>query len=75
MKKAKVVIPKSNKRADGSWVSKMQGDWLPLPEEALEQLGWVEGTELELVPIMGDSHVTQIIIRRKDSAGASREPK
>lgn len=72
MRKAKVIVPEPRKLADGVWVCKMTDDWLPFPAEALAQLGWKEGDELELVPIMGDSHVKQLIIRKKGSAGAER---
>lgn len=73
MKKGKVVIPEPKKREDGSWTSRIEGEWLPIPFEALELLGLKEGSEVELVPLTGDSHVKQLIIRRKDSTGAARE--
>ena len=35
-------------------------DWLPLSEDLLKQLGWTEGTEVEIVPIYGN----QLVVRR-----------
>ena len=66
-KAKKVVIKEPTKREDGSYITRIQDDWLPLPTELLGQLGWVEGTELEIVVITADSSVKQILIRKKDS--------
>lgn len=43
------------------YYTKLQDDWLPIPEPVLQYLGWTEGTEVEIVTITGD----QIVIRRK----------
>mgnify|MGYP001618455252 CR=1 FL=1 len=66
-KAKKVVIKEPTKREDGSWVVRVVDDWVPLPSELLTQLGWVEGTELEIVHIQGDSCVRQVLIRKKGS--------
>ena len=54
------------KVGDGKWFTKVQLDWIPVPAEALEQLGWDEGTELEAFIMYND----QIVIRRKGALSA-----
>ena len=49
-------------KAGKVWICRVMGDWLPLPEEALKELGWVEGTEVEMFPIAGTQ---QIIVRKR----------
>ena len=48
---------------EGVWLSKVMGEWLPLPAQVLRQLDWTEGTELELLSITNG----QVIIRKKDA--------
>ena len=53
-----------HKRGDSVYrVSKIQGEWLPIPAEVLSELGWDEGTEVEIAVITGN----QIVVRRKDA--------
>lgn len=60
---------KDSSTPDGKWTVRITDDWVPLPEAALEQLGWTEGTELELVPIYGN----QIVVRRKGALSNGAE--
>ena len=48
---------------EGVYLARITNDWLPLPTEALKQLGWTEGTEIELLPIMNG----QVVLRKKDA--------
>ena len=69
MRKGKVTVPEAHKEIrPGVYLSRVTNDWLPLPEVFVKQLGWTEGTELELVPIMNE----QVIIRKKDALKDSK---
>lgn len=46
------------------WVCKVTDGWLPLPEAAIASLGWKEGDDLEILPIMADEKVRQVLIRK-----------
>ena len=46
--------------------SRLDGGWLPIPDDILSILGWKEGTDLEIVSVYGN----QIVVRRK---GALRD--
>ena len=50
------------KVAKDTWITRVSNHgWVPLPSEAIQQLGWDEGTELELFSIMNG----QVIIRKR----------
>ncbi len=61
-------IPPTPRRAGQVYYSSiLQDDWLPIPAAILQELGWTEGTEVEILVIEGK----QIVVRRKD---ALRDP-
>ena len=60
-------ITEQQKVGPNRWVSRITDDWLPFPAEALEQLGWKEGDELELIPLAADNVVKQMLVRKKDA--------
>lgn len=43
------------------WTARIMDQWIPIPEALSAELGWIDGTELELLPIMNN----QMIVRRK----------
>ena len=43
-------------------IVKIVDDWLPIPDEMLQHLGWTEGTEVEFIPLANK----QVLIRKKD---------
>ncbi len=49
-------------------IVRLTSDWLPLPDAILRQLGWVEGTAVE-IEVAGE---TLILTKAGDQAGAVR---
>ena len=45
VKRSDSSVPMAKDVRPLTWTCKLTGDWLPIPEEALEALGWTEGTE------------------------------
>ena len=52
------------------YYTKVQLEWVPIPEVLIKRLGWEDGAELELVPIYGD----QIVVRRKGALSDAEVP-
>ena len=64
--RAKRLATQAVTGASKVWISRIDGEWLPIPTEALKELGWVQNTEVEMFPIAGTQ---QIIIRRRGYNG------
>lgn len=60
---------KDTSTPEGKYLTKVQLDWVPLPEVLIQRLGWEDGAELELVPIYGN----QIVVRRKGALQGGSE--
>lgn len=64
------VMPRAGEIAIGApmpaqsphrWITRVTDQWVPIPEALSKELGWVDGTELELLLIMNN----QVVVRRK----------